>query len=247
MKFFYKSLLILLLYWHSSKSEPSGYTINSFRDVFSLIRERGISDGILCLKEKIIRMIEKIPKEFYLLNGIIVKENVKAYKNISRKFDEIELPTNKSDRAELVNKILFEKINEFVNNHLIEVKVPDETLEEFRASFDEGRKSKKKGMIPYLFLITAKVIAIGAFFIKFISLMAVKALVLAKMALVLTVGIVLKRFSSYSSTYASRPFEFHQPPFYNSNNWRRVMPDDVQYDMMPIQNVAYSIINDHDI
>ncbi|XP_055383028.1 uncharacterized protein LOC129613113 [Condylostylus longicornis] len=188
----------------SVSSFMSGGTENNFWNDFSLFykvyRQCAKEDLTVCLKIKLLAGLEKASrsiKEFNLISGIKFIRDDNVQENLELPISENEiisnLPRSLEAKDETLNNMILSKIQSFIKSHTLQIKFDDNDEVEERSS--EGRK-KKKGhgaliMIPLLLGGTFVPIAYGA-----LALLAGKALIVSKLALVLASIIGIKKLLS---------------------------------------------------
>lgn len=104
------------------------------------------------------------------------------------------LPAEKSERTSRLFDLAMDSVTSFLDTHSLEVKFPKETSQEVARAIEEGRGKLKKIGGPLLLALGAKLIALVPLFLGGLVFLAVKALVVSKIAFVLAAILGLQRF-----------------------------------------------------
>nr|XP_046492957.1 uncharacterized protein LOC124224798 [Neodiprion pinetum] len=182
--------------------EDSGRSSNGvFGDiqyVYQIYKECSSADLSSCLKLKLIGAMDRISRslDINLSDGItLTKDNGLDAEPLTKSEREIEadLPRALEEKEDALNSIILDKVVNFFRSHTLKLKLPN--IDELQRSFtEEGRKKKKMGellAIPLLIGGTLIPLALGA-----LALLAGKALIVSKLALVLASIIGLKKLVS---------------------------------------------------
>ncbi|XP_015114412.1 uncharacterized protein LOC107039359 [Diachasma alloeum] len=105
---------------------------------------------------------------------------------------EASLPTEVAAREAAVDEALFDRAGKFLSTHTVELSLP----EEVSRSFDEARGKKKKiikTLAPLLLLLKLKAIALIPIALGGLALLAFKALVIGKIALIISAIIAIQK------------------------------------------------------
>ncbi|KPJ20267.1 hypothetical protein RR48_04865 [Papilio machaon] len=146
-----------------------------------------------CLKLKLAKALTRITKsdEINLLNGVTISKDKNAIENVET---EEAIPRSLDENS--LDSLILDKIVGFMRTHTIQIKFP--TGSDLQGAFEEGRGRRKKIApllaIPLLIGGMMVPIAFGA-----LALLAGKALIVSKLALVLAGIIGLKKLLSSSS------------------------------------------------
>ncbi|XP_055908880.1 uncharacterized protein LOC129943445 [Eupeodes corollae] len=156
----------------------------------------------VCLKIKLLMGLEKAfrhSKELSIVEGVKFVNNIDTVAHavpraaLDEKKIEESLPRGLDGKEDTLNNMIFKRLATFLQEYTLQVKFPDAQNADER-SFDESRKKKdKKGggayiMIPLLLGGTFVPIAYGA-----LAMLAGKALIVSKLALVLASIIGIKK------------------------------------------------------
>ncbi|XP_067619154.1 uncharacterized protein Osi14 isoform X2 [Eurosta solidaginis] len=96
-----------------------------------------------------------------------------------------QLPENEEERSGRLMDIAMENAADFLGSHSLEVKIPTEATQEVARAIDEGRGKLKKMMGPLALAIGAKLFAVLPILLGGLALLTFKAVVVAKIALIL--------------------------------------------------------------
>ncbi|KAI4495824.1 hypothetical protein M0802_008447 [Mischocyttarus mexicanus] len=174
---------------------------NEMRYVYQIYKECSGEDADIspCLKLRLLSAIDRVSRSAQLdvADGVtFLREGPIREEEVPKSVQEIEanLPRALDDKEEALNGMIFERIVKFFQSHTLKLKLTD--IEELQRSFsEEGRRKKNKmgGLmaIPLLIGGTLVPLALGA-----LALLAGKALIVSKLALVLASIIGLKKLVS---------------------------------------------------
>ncbi|CAG4964221.1 unnamed protein product [Parnassius apollo] len=146
-----------------------------------------------CLKLKLAKALTKVSKsdEIVLLNGVTISKDKNAVENV-----EVEEAVPRSLDENSLDNLILDKIMGFMQTHTIQIKFPSGS--DLQGASEEGRAKRKKLApllaIPLLIGGMMVPLAFGA-----LALLAGKALIVSKLALVLAGIIGLKKLLSSSS------------------------------------------------
>ncbi|XP_039492463.1 uncharacterized protein LOC120452355 [Drosophila santomea] len=184
-----------------SSSPEIGYT-GLWKDmslVYRIYQQCSGDNMSVCLKVKLLTGLEKAfrsAKSLPLMEGIqFVSSGIKSEETnratVSEKDIEAVLPRSVDAKEQVLNNMILKRVGNFLQDHTLQVKFDNE------ANSVEGRKKKeKKGngamiMIPLLLGGTIVPLAYGA-----LAMLAGKALIVSKLALVLASIIGIKKLLS---------------------------------------------------
>ncbi|XP_068625396.1 uncharacterized protein Osi8 [Battus philenor] len=144
-----------------------------------------------CLKLKLAKALTRLSKsdEITLLNGVTISKDKDAIQNV-----EVEEAVPRSLDENSLDNLILDKIVGFMRTHTIQIKFP--TGSELQSGFEgRGRRKKIAPLLAIPLLIGGMMvpIAFGA-----LALLAGKALIVSKLALVLAGIIGLKKLLSSS-------------------------------------------------
>ncbi|XP_034949933.1 uncharacterized protein Osi8 [Chelonus insularis] len=214
-RYFYLLLLVVATTARSTESNSKTNSIDEqtgrsssngifaeLRSVYQVYKDCSGDELSACLKLKLLSSMDRVARstQLNIAEGVtIVKDD-----NSQDKFEEApktpqeieaSLPRSLEDKEDALNTMIFDKIVRFFQSHTLKLKLPN--VEELSRSLtEEGRGKKKKNMggllaIPLLIGGTLVPLALGA-----LALLAGKALIISKLALVLSTIIGLKKLVS---------------------------------------------------
>ncbi|XP_051169734.1 uncharacterized protein LOC127287055 [Leptopilina boulardi] len=155
-----------------------------------------------CLKKKAIAFFDRIGK----IESLPIAENLELVRS-SDAPEIIESPTASADletlgrqsgasRDEILNDILFEKVANLMNGFNVQIRLPKTSSTELKRSIEEGRGKMKKMMGMMMMGMAMKMAAMVPLAMGVLFLLAGKALIISKIALVLSMIIGLKKLLS---------------------------------------------------
>ncbi|XP_017781606.1 PREDICTED: uncharacterized protein LOC108566306 [Nicrophorus vespilloides] len=179
----------------TDETSTSSY-LGDFKFMYKVYQECAATDLTSCLKMKLITAMDRAARNFNqvpIFEGVsFVKEdntNVNAESSpITEAQIEAQLPRSLTERDGALNNIIFDKVGNFLQTHTLQVK-PNEIARAFNGE-ERGKKKKMGGLllIPLILGGTLVPLALGA-----LALLAGKALIVSKLALVLAGIIGLKK------------------------------------------------------
>ncbi|KAK0183027.1 hypothetical protein PV327_001105 [Microctonus hyperodae] len=187
----------------SGRSSSGNGIFGELRYVYQMYKECSGDEMSSCLKLKLLTAIDRAARsvQFNIADGItVVKDETSAQRDHNdeapKTQQEIEasLPRALDDKEDALNTMIFDKVVRFFQSHTLKLKLPN--VEELSRSLTEEGRKKKKNMggllaIPLLIGGTLVPLALGA-----LALLAGKALIVSKLALVLASIIGLKKLVS---------------------------------------------------
>ncbi|RZF48330.1 hypothetical protein LSTR_LSTR010293 [Laodelphax striatellus] len=110
--------------------------------------------------------------------------------------DELQnsLPQDPSERSSRLVDMLFDSAFRFMKTHSLQLKFPEEAPEALQRALEEGRGKIKKKLFPILMLVGLKIFAVIPVILGIIGLVAAKALVVGKLALIIAASLGLQKF-----------------------------------------------------
>ncbi|KAL6432063.1 hypothetical protein ACFW04_006643 [Cataglyphis niger] len=201
------AVLVTTVFARSAEINPTSNSINEqqtarssgigvfgdLRYVYQVYKECAGAELSPCLKLKLLSAMDRISRNVQLnvADGVTLVHDESAANESEpeKSLQEIEasLPRALDDKEDALNSMIFDKIVKFFQSHTLKLKLPN--VEEFQ------RRKKKNKMnllaIPLLIGGTLVPLALGA-----LALLAGKALIVSKLALVLAAIIGLKKLVS---------------------------------------------------
>ncbi|CAG9569466.1 unnamed protein product [Danaus chrysippus] len=176
-----KSFVLLLISVAVVAAKPTDEDVVG--SVIGVVRSCSEKDVSLCLKEKALKYAENLSsaREINLIDGNHERERAKW-----------------SPR-------LVDAAADFLENHVIQLRVPKDTVDDVKRSLEEGRGKKKKlkQLIPIFALLNLKIQSLIPLFLGIIAFAAVKGLLLAKAALLASALLLLKKLLSKNDHHES--------------------------------------------
>ncbi|KAJ8952317.1 hypothetical protein NQ318_017211 [Aromia moschata] len=149
------------------------------------------------MQEYFLKYMDDLPNEVDIGDGFVVRRSREGREAAQHAL--LILPDDPKAREEAINKILLDKLTDYLKSHTLKYKLPMEFVKELRISVDEGRKKKGSegnggGIRMKPILMVFKVIAgiLGAIALKLVGLAAFKSLLIAKIALTIASIMILK-------------------------------------------------------
>ncbi|XP_014212823.1 uncharacterized protein LOC106642526 [Copidosoma floridanum] len=190
------------------------------------------SNLAVCLKLKAADYVDRAARsaEIDVFDGLKIVQNNEGKANSradnARSLNDIEasLPTEVEARETAVDEVLLDRAARFLSTHTIELSMP----EEVSRSFDEARGKKKKlgkALLPLLLLLKLKAAALIPIALGGLALLAFKALIVGKIALIISAVIALQKlFASKQQSYEVVAHEVpHHHDEHHGSGWARAM------------------------
>ncbi|XP_050357724.1 uncharacterized protein LOC126778276 [Nymphalis io] len=164
--------------------------------VLGVVKGCAEQDVALCLKERALKYAENLAtsREINIADGITLigtgsSRGARSYE---------PLPEEPRARENQVESRLVDAAAEFLENHVIQLRVPKSTVDDVKRSLEEGRGKKKKlkQLLPIFALLQLKIQSMIPLFLGIIAFAAVKGLLLAKAALLASALLLLKKLLS---------------------------------------------------
>lgn len=95
------------------------------------------------------------------------------------------LPIESTERSGRLYDLAVDALSSFVGSHSLELKFPKESSQEFARAIEEGRGKLKKFIAPLILAFGAKIVALIPLFLGGLIFLAIKALIVSKIAFVL--------------------------------------------------------------
>ncbi|GAB0087557.1 osiris 9 [Sergentomyia squamirostris] len=198
-----KSLCVLIVAIAVASASPSE-TDGLLTTALKFVKECGDKSMVLCLKERALHYVDGTHGDVSLADGVsLVQTEAQAS---GRSLNEIVLPAEPEARESEVDSLLVDRVARFLGSHTLQFKIPKDSIQEMQRSLDEARgkgKKTKKLLLPLLLLFKLKAAALLPLAIGFLALIAFKALIIGKLALLLSGIIGLKKLfeSKQSQSY----------------------------------------------
>ncbi|XP_059050469.1 uncharacterized protein LOC131845422 [Achroia grisella] len=198
MKTFFIILVSVAVVW--SKPTREDDVVGS---VIGVVRSCGEEDVSLCLKERALKYVDNIntARELSIADGISLIGT--GSPRSARSFEP--LSDEPKARENQVESRLVDGVADFLENHVIQLRMPRSTVDDVKRSLEEGRGKKKKlkQLLPILALLQLKIQSLIPLFLGIIAFAAVKGLFLAKAALLASALVLLKKLLSKHESHES--------------------------------------------
>ncbi|KAI5645725.1 hypothetical protein NE865_02392 [Phthorimaea operculella] len=158
------------------------------------------SEGVMpCLKKKAILFFDRAARmdSLPLIDGVeVVKSAEVNLKPLSENEIDATLPRNMEDKDQALSSMLWDRVAAFANSRTIQLSLPKITGQELNQGVEEGRGKMKKMMGMMMMGAAMKMAAMIPLAIAGLFVLAGKALITAKIALLLAGIMVLKKLMS---------------------------------------------------
>ncbi|GAB0087556.1 osiris 8 [Sergentomyia squamirostris] len=207
-----------------ARSLVGSSVFNDLRYIYRTYQECSSTDLTVCLKIKLLTSLDRASRS---LGNVSIGDDIRLVRPEADSVDETpvksneeieeSLPRSLSDKQTTLNKMIFNKIIGFFNTHTLQVKFPES--EDVSRSMNEGRGKEKKNnwmMIPVILAGSMVPLAYGA-----LALLAGKALIVSKLALVLASIIGIKKLVSSSAGHHEGAHEVVVSGGHGGSGWGR--------------------------
>ncbi|XP_014475620.1 PREDICTED: uncharacterized protein LOC106744950 [Dinoponera quadriceps] len=197
-----KCVLLLLTACAVAAGDDGGFLERGYRALYRVYEEcqhRNVPVSP-CLKKKAIAFFERLGR----IQTLPLGDNLELVR--------LAVPTEESSRSadleatlartnggaadEILNDVLFERVAALMNSFNVRISLPRTTSGELKRSVEEGRGKMKKMMGMMMMGMAMKLAAIVPIALGVLFLLAGKALIISKIALVLSLIIGLKKLLS---------------------------------------------------
>ncbi|XP_031847315.1 DUF1676 domain-containing protein Osi12 [Nomia melanderi] len=155
---------------------------------------------------------------------------------------EASLGRNAASKEEILNEILFDRVASLLNGFNMQIRLPKTTPGELKRGMEEGRGKMKKMMGMMMMGMAMKMAALIPIALGVLFLLAGKALIISKIALVLSLIIGLKKLLSQKQSHDHGGWQQS-----GGGGWDRslkavseAMPSTTEAAQKYAQNLAYS-------
>ncbi|VVC33494.1 Protein of unknown function DUF1676 [Cinara cedri] len=200
-------------YGHPTAEEmPAAEEVVGLDKVYKVMQECSEKNMVTCLKMRALQYVDRALRksdDIDVFEGItlVKSESVESSRGLNgRSLSESEVdetPAKDEDEKDAqVENLLLDRVARFLESHTLQLKVPESSISDMRRSLDEARGKKKKNqkmLLPLLMLLKMKAIALVPLAIGALALLAFKALVVGKLALVLAVIIGIQKLLANKS------------------------------------------------
>lgn len=202
---------------------------NMLTSALKMVKDCGDRSMMLCLKERALHYFDTENGDVKLTEGISLIKTDEI--PVGRALNDITLPEDQESRENEVDSLLVERVARFFGTHTLQFKVPKDSIQDMQRALEESRgkkKEKKKYLLPLLMLFKLKMAALLPLAIGFLALISFKALVIGKIALLLSSIIGLKKLLESKK----ENYEVLAHPHYDEHGYGRSLND--------AQNLAYA-------
>ncbi|CAI6367979.1 unnamed protein product [Macrosiphum euphorbiae] len=197
--------------------------------VYKVMQDCSEKNMATCLKMRALQYVDRALRKtdsIDVFDGIslVKSESVESSRGLNgRSLAESELeeaqPKDDDEKDAQVENLLLDRVARFLESHTLQLKVPESSISGMRRSLDEARGKKKKHqkmLMPLLMLLKMKAIALVPLAIGALALLAFKALVVGKIALVLAVVMGIQKLLANSKSQQS--YEVVSHPHYTEEH-----------------------------
>ncbi|XP_076394738.1 DUF1676 domain-containing protein Osi12 [Megachile rotundata] len=152
-----------------------------------------------CLKKKAIAFFERLGR----MQILPLSENFELVRTADiapSSVNDLEARTS-SGKDEILNEILFDRVASLLNSFNIQIRLPKTTPGELKRGMEEGRGKMKKMMGTMMMGVAMKMMLMIPLALGVLFLIAGKALIVSKIALVLSLIIGLKKLLSQKQSH----------------------------------------------
>lgn len=199
-------LLLLVCSATIHADEDDGFLERGYRALYRVYEECEHRNMAIspCLKKKAITFFERLGR----IQALPIGDNLELIRvaslaNDSSKSADLETLARTSGGAtdDILNDILFERIAALLNSFNVQISLPKTTSGDLKRSVEEGRGKMKKMMGMMMMGMAMKLAALVPIAMGVLFLLAGKALIISKIALVLSLIIGLKKLLSQKQSH----------------------------------------------
>ncbi|XP_063629846.1 uncharacterized protein LOC134801244 [Cydia splendana] len=172
------------------------------------------TDTSLCFKEKALKFTERlaVTKDISIFEGMTLINSGTA--RSARSYEP--LAEDPKTRESQIEERIANNVGDFLDNHVLQLRLSDLADNESRGLDEEARGKKKKKIkkiLPLLLLLKLKLAALVPLFLGIIAFAAAKAVLLGKIAFLMqAVGLIRKLLNKGGSSHSSAPSVSYGPP-----------------------------------
>ncbi|BES96533.1 Protein of unknown function (DUF1676) [Nesidiocoris tenuis] len=192
-----KFLAIALVALSSGAFAAEESISSGMRVVYSAYRQCENSvDPVICLKARAVKLVDRAlhSDAIPLVDGISLIKRPESERSLKEELEP--LPTDLESRANKVDDLLWNRVGAFLQSHSVQLNMPSFVNEAVVESEDDEGRGKKKKLIPAILLGLLLKGSMLAMAMKALALLAAKALLVSKLALILAGIIALKKLFS---------------------------------------------------
>ncbi|XP_069690377.1 uncharacterized protein [Periplaneta americana] len=158
-------------------------------------------DGVSCLKKKAVTFLDRVARlqNIPLFSGVsLAREEGEDDVPVPSEAEvEATLPRDLDGKSDRLDQMIYDRLTNFLDSHTLVMDFSEKAVE-------EGRRRGKKKMIGYLMMgLAAAAATVGPIAFKSLAALAFKALVVAKVALVLSSLVALKKLTHHEGSSRS--------------------------------------------
>ncbi|KAG8236717.1 hypothetical protein J437_LFUL016953 [Ladona fulva] len=190
---------------------------------YRFIQQCGSKDFVHCLKMRALTYVDgalRTQGDVSVTDGVTLVRSANdeggraAYgRALTEEELEASLPRGEEERDATVETLLVDRVARFLKTHTLQLKFPESSISELRKSVEEGRKKKKKILLPLLIALKLKAAALIPLALGALALLALKALIVGKLALLISALIGLQKL--LASQQSSKTYEVVAHPHYS--------------------------------
>ena len=211
MDFSIKCAFVLLLAVFATSSASTiddGIFDKGYRSLYRMYEECHLRNGGVapCLKKKAINFFDRLGRidnlpigdnlELVRIPGESGSDNMTNGRSLERDIEMAMARNSGATRDELLNEVLLERFANLMNGFNVQIRLPKTSSGELKRSIEEGRGKMKKMMGMMMMGMAMKMAALVPIAMGVLFLLAGKALIISKIALVLSLIIGLKKLLS---------------------------------------------------
>lgn len=219
-------LILIVLIWPVVYSDKP--KVNGLKVLVKILEDCGQSTEIYkCFKIQGLKILDRLSK----LKNVVLVDGVEFIKiaNHNREgkqilnYKELEVLSNEG-----INNLIWEKVDNFLDNHKLQLKLSEEETNENTIIGRRGdRRRRKRYMMPLMYALAIKFMFM-AFSYKAVAAMAGTALIVGKIALALSAILGLKKL--IKGNEARTTLEIVKQPYYSqSHSYSSSFDDDSHY------------------
>ncbi|CAD6224007.1 GSCOCG00005435001-RA-CDS [Cotesia congregata] len=200
MKLFVECVVFLPLLALALSANPDEAFERGYRSLYRVYEECQQRNGGLspCIKKKAIAFFERLGR----IDHLPITENLELIRvaqdnaSLTRHPSESDLGRSGASRDEVLNEILLDRVANLMNGFNVQISLPKTNTVELKRSMEEGRGKMKKMMGMMMTGMAMKMAAMIPIAMGVLFMLAGKALIISKIALVLSMIIGLKKLLS---------------------------------------------------
>ncbi|CAH0555715.1 unnamed protein product [Brassicogethes aeneus] len=162
-----------------------------------ILNQGDLPNLINCAASRMLKTIEKANNEpiINVVPGIsFVSDNTRQAKQLNNNLNEVLLPTDPNKKTNKLMELILSAANRFLSGKSLKIQLPVISKESIGRAIEEGRGKMKKNMNPWMMGLGATMFTMVPILMGSLSLMATKALMVGKMALVVSAVLFIQMF-----------------------------------------------------